>query len=117
MPYESKAQAAYFNIHKAELEKKGVDVDEWNSASKGKQLPEHKMKDKKEEKKSHKKKKHGMKSSHIEYHGDGSATAKHMMDDGSEQSSAVPDDQGLMDHMQAQMAAPAAGPTDPSAAM
>jgi hypothetical protein len=42
MPYESKAQAAYFNIHKKELEKKGVDVDEWNSASKGKSLPEKK---------------------------------------------------------------------------
>jgi hypothetical protein len=40
MPYSSKAQAAYFNIHKKELEKQGVDVDEWNSASKGKKLPE-----------------------------------------------------------------------------
>ena len=36
MPYKSKAQAAYFNIHKAQLEKQGVDVAEWNSASKGK---------------------------------------------------------------------------------
>jgi len=41
MPYSSKAQAAYFNIHKKELEKQGVDVAEWNSASKGKKLPEH----------------------------------------------------------------------------
>lgn len=41
MPYRSKAQDAYFNIHKKELEKQGVDVDEWNSASKGKKLPEH----------------------------------------------------------------------------
>jgi hypothetical protein len=39
MPYESKAQAAYFNIHKKELEKQGVDVDEWNASSKGKSLP------------------------------------------------------------------------------
>lgn len=39
MPYRSKAQAAYFNIHKKELEKQGVDVDEWNAASKGKKLP------------------------------------------------------------------------------
>ena len=39
MPYKSRAQAAYFNIHKKELEKQGVDVDEWNSASKGKSLP------------------------------------------------------------------------------
>jgi hypothetical protein len=44
MPYESKAQAAYFNIHRDELEKQGVDVDEWNAASKGKKLPEHKKK-------------------------------------------------------------------------
>lgn len=41
MPFKSQAQAAYFNIHKKELEKQGVDVDEWNSASKGKKLPEH----------------------------------------------------------------------------
>jgi len=40
VPYKSKAQAAYFNIHKKELEKQGVDVDEWNRASKGKKLPE-----------------------------------------------------------------------------
>lgn len=39
MPYKSKAQAAYFNIHKKELERQGVNVDEWNSASKGKKLP------------------------------------------------------------------------------
>ena len=42
MPYKSQAQAAYFNIHKKELEKQGVDVDEWNAASKGKKLPEKK---------------------------------------------------------------------------
>lgn len=41
MPYKSQAQAAYFNIHKKELEAKGVDVNEWNAASKGKKLPEH----------------------------------------------------------------------------
>lgn len=39
MPYKSKAQQAYFNIHKKELEKQGVDVNEWNQASKGKKLP------------------------------------------------------------------------------
>jgi hypothetical protein len=27
MPYKSKAQEAYFNIHKDELEKQGVNVD------------------------------------------------------------------------------------------
>jgi hypothetical protein len=39
MPYKSQAQAAYFNIHKKELEKEGVNVNEWNEASKGKKLP------------------------------------------------------------------------------
>jgi len=39
MPFKSKAQAAYFNIHKKQLAKKGVNVDEWNAASKGKKLP------------------------------------------------------------------------------
>lgn len=39
MPYKSQAQAAYFNIHKKELESKGVNVQEWNQASKGKHLP------------------------------------------------------------------------------
>jgi len=44
MPYKSKAQAAYFNIHRKELERQGVNVDEWNSASKGKKLPKRKKK-------------------------------------------------------------------------
>ena len=41
MPYKSKAQAAYFNIHKKEMEKQGVNVSEWNRKSKGKKLPKH----------------------------------------------------------------------------
>ena len=41
MPYKSKAQEAYFNIHRKQLESQGVDVNEWNQASKGKKLPEH----------------------------------------------------------------------------
>ena len=47
MPYVSQAQAAYFHIHKKELESKGVDVSEWDESSKGKKLPEHKTKKKK----------------------------------------------------------------------
>jgi hypothetical protein len=39
MPYKSKAQEEYFNTHRTELEKKGVNVEEWNKASKGKKLP------------------------------------------------------------------------------
>jgi hypothetical protein len=40
MPYVSKAQEAYFNANKEKLEKEGIDVDEYNEASKGKELPE-----------------------------------------------------------------------------
>lgn len=40
MPFKSKAQAAYFNRFKDRLEGEGVNVDEWNAASKGKKLPE-----------------------------------------------------------------------------
>ena len=47
MPYKSRAQAAYFNIHRKELERQGVDVDEWNESSRGKKLPKHVVKDKK----------------------------------------------------------------------
>jgi len=39
MPYKSKAQEAYFNVNRKKLEKQGVNVDEWNAASKGKKLP------------------------------------------------------------------------------
>lgn len=39
MPYKSKKQEAYFNVNRAKMEKQGVDVDEWNQASKGKKLP------------------------------------------------------------------------------
>lgn len=38
-PYKSLAQAAYFNIHKKELEKEGVNVEKWNKESKGKSMP------------------------------------------------------------------------------
>ena len=40
MPYKSKAQEAYFNINRKELEKQGVNVAEWNKASKGKKPPQ-----------------------------------------------------------------------------
>jgi hypothetical protein len=42
MPYVSDAQRRFFNANKEKLEKQGVDVDEWNKASKGKDLPEKK---------------------------------------------------------------------------
>ena len=40
MPYKSKAQAAYFNMHKKQLEAQGVNVDEFNQSSKGMKLPQ-----------------------------------------------------------------------------
>lgn len=39
MPYKSLKQERYFNANRSKLEKEGVDVNEWNQASKGKKLP------------------------------------------------------------------------------
>ena len=39
MPYKSLAQERYFNVNRAKMERAGVNVDEWNQASKGKKLP------------------------------------------------------------------------------
>lgn len=39
MPYKSVAQEKYFNANRAKMEAQGVDVDEFNAASKGKKLP------------------------------------------------------------------------------
>lgn len=39
MAYKSLAQERFFNANKSMLEKKGVNVDEFNKASKGKELP------------------------------------------------------------------------------
>jgi hypothetical protein len=41
MPLVSEAQRKYFNANRAKLENQGVDVDEWNQASKGMKLPNH----------------------------------------------------------------------------
>jgi hypothetical protein len=35
MPYKSLKQEKFFNANKAKLEREGVNVDEWNKASKG----------------------------------------------------------------------------------
>lgn len=45
MPYVSRAQAGYFHTHKAQLERQGVNVSEWDAASKGKSLPKKVNKD------------------------------------------------------------------------
>lgn len=39
MPYKSLAQERYFNANRGKMEAQGVDVDEWNQASKGRSLP------------------------------------------------------------------------------
>jgi hypothetical protein len=39
MPYKSQAQERYFNANRGKLEAQGVNVDEWNAASKGDKLP------------------------------------------------------------------------------
>jgi hypothetical protein len=41
MPFKSLKQERFFNANKAELESKGVNVDEWNRASKGMSLPDY----------------------------------------------------------------------------
>ncbi len=42
MTYQSLAQEGYFHTHKAELERQGVDVAEWDKATKGKHLSKRK---------------------------------------------------------------------------
>ena len=39
MPYKSLAQEGYFHANKKKLEAQGVNVDEWDAATKGKKLP------------------------------------------------------------------------------
>lgn len=38
-PFVSKAQQRYFEANKSKLESQGVNVSEWEQASKGKKLP------------------------------------------------------------------------------
>jgi hypothetical protein len=40
MPFKSDAQRRFFNANRTKLEAQGVDVDEYNQASKGMKLPE-----------------------------------------------------------------------------
>jgi hypothetical protein len=40
MPFKSEAQRRYFEANKSKLQKQGVDVEEWEQASKGMKLPE-----------------------------------------------------------------------------
>lgn len=40
MPYRSLAQQRYFHAHKAELERQGVNVGEWDEATGDRRLPE-----------------------------------------------------------------------------
>jgi len=40
MPFVSKAQQGFFEANRGKLERQGLNVGEWESASKGKALPE-----------------------------------------------------------------------------
>ena len=40
MPYKCLAQERYFNANRGKMEAQGVNVDEWNAASKGEHPPE-----------------------------------------------------------------------------
>jgi hypothetical protein len=40
MPFKSEAQRRYFEANKSRLERQGVNVEEWEKASKGMKLPE-----------------------------------------------------------------------------
>jgi hypothetical protein len=40
MPFKNEAQRRYFEANKANLEKQGVDVKEWEDSSRGMTLPE-----------------------------------------------------------------------------
>ena len=55
MPYKSRRQEMFFNANKKRLEMQGVDVNEWNKASKGLKLPIKKKKNAKTNKSSIKK--------------------------------------------------------------
>ena len=46
MPYRSLAQEGYFHTHRRQLAAQGVDVGEWDAATKGQHLPERAMKTK-----------------------------------------------------------------------
>lgn len=39
-PYKSEAQRRYFNANREQLERQGVDVDEWNRVSREKEIRE-----------------------------------------------------------------------------
>jgi hypothetical protein len=50
MPFKREAQRRYFEANKGKLEKQGVDVEEWEQASKGMKLPEREPKQGKKKK-------------------------------------------------------------------
>ena len=51
MPFKSEAQRRYFEANKEKLERQGVNVKEWEDASKGMKLPERAAKQKPAKKK------------------------------------------------------------------
>ena len=47
MPYKSDAQRKWFHANKKQLAREGVNISEWDKASKGKKLPKKVKKNKK----------------------------------------------------------------------
>ena len=41
MPYKSDSQRKFFHANEAKLKKQGVNIHEWDEASKGMSLPDH----------------------------------------------------------------------------
>ena len=124
MPYESIAQEHWAHTPAGTKALGGAaSVHEWDEATKGKHLPEHKMKSyetdglanhKSMAEKKHPMPKHKMRRTITEHHNDGTHNTRHEMHDGSEVGHASPDDKELLSHMSEMLgagagAAPAAG--------
>jgi hypothetical protein len=101
MPFKSLAQEGYMHAHPEILGKKGL--SEWDSATKGKHLPQHAG--------GHMAKKHEFSHSTVHHHKDGSHTMHHHheSDPKKDVEHAVADHQGMMDSMQQNLGPQAAG--------
>lgn len=99
MPFESLAQEGYLHAHPEKLGKAGL--KEWDAATKGKHLPEHK----------HMAKKHQFSHSTIHHHKDGSHTVHHHHheDPKKDVEHAVADDPGMMASMEQNLGGGAEG--------
>jgi hypothetical protein len=106
MPFESLAQEGWAHSHPDEFGRKNL--AEFDAATKGKHLPEHKMKNKKG---------HSFSHTHIEHHHDGSHTVHHVHESDAKKDvkHAVPDLDGAHDSMEEHLGMPNAGEETPQA--